>query len=124
MKKILIVDDSPTLRMVSKQIIQDYNKDWEILEAEDAINANRIIDSSPEISLILLDIYMPNVDGITFLKDLKKKRPDFNAPIIICSTDSDTELKTKAPELGVIAWLVKPVTEENLIQCITRAIGT
>ena len=69
MKKIMIVDDSSTIRNVIKNALIG---SYEVCEADDGVNALKVIPGENPISLFLLDVNMPNMDGLTLLEEIRK----------------------------------------------------
>ncbi len=115
--KILIVDDEKLIRDVIKEYATIEN--YEIYEAENGIEALKIIDEV-DIDAIILDIMMPKMDGYTFFKELKK---DHNIPTIILSARNDEYDKLLGFDLGVDDYLTKPFSPKELmarIKAITR----
>ena len=115
-KKILIVDDDATNRKFLN-IVLSKKEDIEIIEAENGSDAlNKL---TPDISLILLDIYMPIMDGIQFMKNLQMNNHQYsNIPIVVLSTD-DTK-KQEALSWGAKEFIIKPVNPINLWERISK----
>ena len=115
-KKILIVDDDTTNRKFLN-IVLSKKENIEVIEAENGSDAlNKLSD---DIAVILLDIYMPVMDGIMFLKNLKMEKPEFaNIPVIVLSTD-DTK-KQEALSWGAADFIMKPVNPVNLWEKISK----
>lgn len=107
--KILIVDDEKLIRDVIKEYATIEN--YEIYEAENGIEALKIIDEV-DIDAIILDIMMPKMDGYTFFKELKK---DHNIPTIILSARNDEYDKLLGFDLGVDDYLTKPFSPKELM---------
>ena len=104
-KKILVVDDDATNRKFLN-IVLSKKPNIEIIEAENGSEA--LSKLNDDISLILLDIYMPVMDGIKFMQTLKMENPQYaNIPIIVLSTD-DTK-KNDALSWGARDFILKPV---------------
>jgi len=115
-KKILIVDDDVTNRKLIS-IILSKKPNIDVVEASDGSDALSKLDK--DVSLILLDIYMPVINGIDFLKILKTEKPEFsNIPIIVLSTD-DTK-KQESLSWGAIDFITKPVNPINLWETISK----
>jgi len=115
-KKILIIDDDATNRKLLN-IILSKKQNIEIIEAIDGSDA--LSKLKEDISLILLDIYMPVINGIDFLKIIKTEKPEFsNIPIVVLSTD-DTK-KQEAMSWGADGFITKPVNPVNLWETISK----
>jgi len=116
MKKILIVDDDATNRKFL-QIVLSKKSNIEVIEAENGSDAlEKLTD---DVAVILLDIYMPIMDGIKFLQNLKMEKPELsNIPVIVLSTD-DTK-KQEALSWGAVDFIVKPVNPVELWEKISK----
>lgn len=115
-KKILIVDDSATLRASVNYTLREAG-----FETIDAVNGadgleklNQSIKAGIQIGMIISDINMPVMDGITFIKAVKKT-PFKYTPILVLTTESQEEMKMKGKNAGASGWLVKPFKPEQLI---------
>ena len=111
MKSCLIVDDSKVIRMVAKKILGDLN--FRTLEAEDGrIALDLCRQELPDA--ILLDWNMPNMDGLEFLRELRKL-PGGDRPIVVfCSTENDIERISQAITEGANEYIMKPFDSEIL----------
>ena len=117
-RKILIVDDDATNRKFLN-IVLSKKPNIEIIEAENGSDA--LSKLNEDISLILLDIYMPVMDGIQFMQNLQMSYPQFSSiPIIVLSTD-DTK-KQEALSWGAKEFVIKPVSPTNLWELISKYI--
>jgi len=117
-KKILIVDDDATNRKLLN-IILSKKPEIEVIEANDGSEA--LSKLTEDISLILLDIYMPVINGIEFLKIIKSEKPEFsNIPVVVLSTDDSK--KQEALAWGADDFLVKPVNPISLWETISKYI--
>lgn len=109
MKSCLIVDDSKVIRMIARKILQEL--DFETGEAEDgqvALNACR--DKMPDA--VLLDWNMPIMNGIDFLRELRKL-PGGDAPVVVfCTTKNDVDHIQKAMDAGANEYIMKPFDSE------------
>ena len=114
-KKVLIVDDDPTNRKFLNIVLSKKNN-IEVIEAENGSDALNKLTS--DISLILLDIYMPIMDGIQFMQNLQMKNSILShIPIIVLSTD-DTK-KQEALSWGAKEFIIKPVNPVTLWEKIS-----
>ncbi|MBT7610461.1 MAG: response regulator [Bacteriovoracaceae bacterium] len=113
MKKVLLVDDSSVVRERIRTIISKNHK-VHVLEACNGIEGLKVIEGNKDISLMFVDVNMPEMDGITMLKRLHN---DFSLPeanIVMLTTEATKELKTQARENGAKAWVLKPVSEDKV----------
>ncbi|SFV90738.1 response regulator receiver domain protein (CheY-like) [hydrothermal vent metagenome] len=116
--KVLVVDDDMINRMLLKTLLRKNAKVTDIVEAENGSDALAKMKSDPSINLILLDIMMPIVDGIEFLKIFRADMANAHVPVIVLSTD-DTK-KTEVFDNGANDFIRKPVKEEALFAKIDQ----
>ncbi len=115
-KKILVVDDSATLRASVNYTLKSAG-----FETINAINGADGLEKLAEahkqgdqIGMIISDINMPVMDGITFIKEVKKTPFKF-LPILVLTTESQDDMKLKGKQAGASGWLVKPFKPEQLV---------
>ena len=116
--KVLVVDDDMINRMLLKTLLKKNAKVTDIIEAENGSDALNKMKQDPNINLILLDIMMPIVDGIEFLKIFRADMSNAHVPVIVLSTD-DTR-KTEVFDNGANDFIRKPVKEEALFAKIDQ----
>ncbi len=116
-KLILAVDDSKTMRdMVSFTL---KGAGFDVLEAEDGVDALGKVGGK-NIDLVITDINMPNMDGITLVKELRSA-PEFKStPILILTTESDQNKRQEGRDAGATGWVVKPFDPDKLLQVINK----
>ncbi|MCM1263172.1 MAG: response regulator [Butyrivibrio sp.] len=106
MQKILIVDDEEVNRRVLQEILEN---DYEIEMSEDGVQAlNKLRDNYEEISALLLDLQMPNVDGYAVISEIKNWGIINKIPILIISGDDTVEAENQCFEMGVADFIHKP----------------
>ena len=111
-KKILIVDDSEMNRALLEDMLSE---DYDILEAENGLIASRIIqEQEMNISLMLLDIVMPVMDGFGLLKLMNKKGWIKNIPVIMISAETASTYMDKAYGLGAVDYVSRPFDESTV----------
>jgi len=115
---ILVVDDEPDIRSLLKEILED--EGYSVETAEDAASA-RIARRGQRPDLILLDIWMPDVDGITLLKEWTEEEP-LNQPVIIMSGHGNVETAVEATRLGAYDYIEKPLSLAKLLLTIEHAL--
>ncbi len=117
--KIMLVDDSRTMRNIQKGILAQLGH-TDIVEAGDGIDAlSKFKAVLPD--LILLDWNMPNMDGLTFLKTVRKDGTQ--VPIIMVTTEAEKSRVIEAIKAGVNNYVVKPFTPEMLSERIHETLG-
>ncbi len=119
MTKILVVDDSNSIRdMVSFTL---KSAGFETTEAKDGLEGLNKAKSS-NFDLVISDVNMPNMDGITLCQELRKL-PSFKfTPILMLTTESSTDMKMRGKAAGATGWLVKPFNPEKLLATIKRVV--
>ena len=116
--KVLVVDDDFINRKLLSTLLKANPKVAEIIEAENGSDALDKMKKDPSINLILLDIMMPVVDGIEFLKIFRSDMSHSHVPVIVLSTD-DTR-KTEVYDNGANDFLRKPVVQSALYEKINQ----
>lgn len=118
-KTILIVDDSASLRQVVNIALSGAG--YEVIEAGDGREALTKLDGR-KIHLIVSDVHMPNMDGITFVKEVKKHPAYKFTPIIMLTTESQEAKKQEGQMAGAKAWVVKPFKPEQMLAAVSKLI--
>jgi two-component system chemotaxis response regulator CheY len=118
-KTIMVVDDSTSLRQVVSIALKGGG--YDVLEAEDGKDALAKLGGQ-KIHLIISDVNMPNMDGITFVKELKKLPEHKFTPIIMLTTESQEEKKLQGQAAGARAWVVKPFKPEQMLTAVSKLI--
>ncbi len=118
-KNILICDDAAFMRMMIKDILtkNGYNV------AGEAENGQKAVEKYKELSpdLVLMDITMPEMDGIQALKEIKKL--DSNALIIMCSAMGQQAMVIESIQAGAKDFIVKPFQAERVIEAVKKVVG-
>lgn len=104
--KILIVDDSQTVRTPLRRYIEA--EGCEVIEAEDGQQAIDILKKNKDIQLVFTDLNMPVIDGLQMLKIIRNLDGLKNIPVVIISTENHDAMILKAKEIGIQGWIVKP----------------
>jgi len=118
-KTILIVDDSASLRQVVKIALMDAG--YDVIEAGNGQEGLQKLDGR-KIHLIVSDVNMPVMDGITFLKNVKQHASYKFTPVIMLTTETSDEKKKSGQEAGSKAWVVKPFQPPILLSAISKLI--
>ena len=122
MDYILVVDDSPTIRTSVEYTVKEFG--LQIKQAEngaDALNKiKEIKDNGDDLVLCVVDINMPIMDGIEFLKEFKLK--DKFTPVLILTTESENEKINEGKEAGASGWMIKPFKPEELKDVVKKML--
>ncbi|NOZ10919.1 MAG: response regulator [Gammaproteobacteria bacterium] len=118
-KKIMIVDDSTSLRNVVAIALRGAG--YEVVEACDGKDALAKLGGD-KIHLIISDVNMPNMDGISFVKELKKN-PEYKfTPVIMLTTEGQEETKKEGQAAGAKAWMVKPFKPPQMLEAVSKLV--
>jgi two-component system, chemotaxis family, chemotaxis protein CheY len=118
-KTILIVDDSASLRQVVNISLKGAG--YDVIEACDGVDALSKLDGR-KIHLIISDVNMPNMDGITFVSEAKKL-PDYKfTPIVMLTTEAGEGKKVAGQAAGAKAWVVKPFQPEQMLTVVSKLV--
>ncbi len=113
--KILIVDDDKTTRKILTLYLR--GKDHTVITAENGLDALEKIGIET-VDVIIADLNMPYMDGIELTRTIRSDSSRSHIPIIMVSIEEDAEERDRAVEAGVSAYLVKPVTAEQIEESI------
>ena len=119
-KIVLLVDDSKALRLIASQILTEAG--YQVLEAEDGKEALELLDGR-KIDLIITDVYMPQLDGLGLVKQVKQLTTYRFTPILLLTRESADGPRLQAQLLGAKAWVVKPFSPPQLLQAVARIVS-
>ncbi|WP_306591719.1 response regulator [Geothrix sp. 21YS21S-4] len=118
-KCILTVDDSSTMRQMITFTLKGAN--FDVLEASDGVEALEVAQGK-QLSLVITDVNMPRMDGITLVQRLRAL-PEFRfTPILVLTTEARGDIKQKGKEAGATGWIVKPFSPEKLLEVVNKVI--
>lgn len=118
--RILVVDDEPDIRFLLKDILED--EGYQVDVAEHARAANDIRSTS-QPDLVLLDIWMPEVDGVTLLKEWKANQND-TCPVVMMSGHGTVETAVEATRYGAFDFIEKPLSMAKLLSTVKSALNS
>lgn len=117
-KKILIVDDSRTIR---QQVSITLNKGgFDVVEAEDGRDGIAKLRGHADVSLIISDVNMPNMNGLEMVEAINADSKLPHPPIVMLTTEGSAELIERAKKAGAKGWLVKPFKPEQLVEVVSK----
>jgi two-component system chemotaxis response regulator CheY len=118
-KTIMIIDDSASLRQVVAIALKGAG--YDVIEAADGRDAlNKL--TGVKINLIICDVNMPNMDGITFVKEMKALANYKFTPVIMLTTEGSEEKKFAGQAAGARAWVVKPFRPDQMLDAVSKLI--
>ncbi|MGI6036975.1 MAG: response regulator [Limnochordia bacterium] len=124
MKTVMIVDDSRTVRESVKYTLAKAG--LEVMAAEDGQAALQLIKEHAlgggRLAMIITDVNMPNMDGITFIRRAKELPGVKFVPILVLTTESQPEMKQQGKAAGAAGWLVKPFHPDQLVQVVKKFV--
>ncbi len=118
-KKILIVDDSASMRQLVSFALEDVG--YTVVQAVDGQDALAKADSML-VDMVITDLNMPNMDGIELIRGLRANSKYKYTPIVMLTTESQDTKKKEGREAGASGWIVKPFTPEQLIDVIKKFV--
>lgn len=116
MKKILVVDDSPTVRQQVGLALSQAG--YEIVEAVDGLDAIGKVD--PTIAMMICDVNMPRMNGLEMLEKLRTDARWNALPVVMLTTEGQPGLIERAKKAGAKGWIIKPFKADLLVAAVKR----
>ena len=120
MASILAVDDSASMRQMVTFTLKGAG--YDVTEAKDGQEALNLAKSN-RFSLVITDVNMPNMDGITLTKELRALSSYKFIPILTLTTESSGEKKQAGKAAGATGWIVKPFNPDQLLATVKKVLG-
>lgn len=123
-KCILIVDDSNTIRASVQYTLQKEQYQVEVaVDGQDGLAKLAALEKQGKRpAMIISDVNMPRMDGITFIKEVKKQAAFKFVPILVLTTESQDQKKMEGKAAGASGWLVKPFSPDQLIGVVKKFV--
>lgn len=118
-KTIMIVDDSSSLRVIVGIALKGAG--YEVIEGSDGKDALSKL-TGQKVHLIVSDVNMPNMDGISFVRAVKQLPSYKFTPIVMLTTESQDSKKKEGQEAGAKAWVLKPFKPEQLLAVVQKLV--
>jgi two-component system chemotaxis response regulator CheY len=119
-KVIMTVDDSASIRQMVNFTLR--NAGYDVVEAVDGQDALNKVDSQT-VNMVLVDLNMPNLNGIGLIQALRA-RPDCKfIPIVMLTAESQAEKKQKGKSVGATGWIVKPFRPKQMVAVVKKVLG-
>ena len=122
MKKVMIIDDSRTIREQVAAALTPAG--FEVVQAEDGQQGLDKITGSSDLALVFCDLNMPRMDGLEMLEQVRRSEKTSLPPIVMLTTEGRTDLVEKAKRAGARGWLVKPFQADHLVAVARKLTGT
>ncbi len=119
-KTILTVDDSPSIRQMVGLTLSTAG--YAIVEASDGRDGLTKAGAKA-IDLVVTDLNMPVMDGLSMIRELRKLPAYRGVPIVFLTTESDESKKRQAKEAGATGWIVKPFRQDQLLAVVKKILG-
>ena len=116
--KVLAVDDSETMLNMVKQTLEMGG--YEVVVGKDG-QEGLVRFKENSVDLIITDVNMPVMDGITFIKEIRKINQDI--PVITLTTESEDEMKQKGFDAGANGWIVKPFRPAQFLDIVKQVVS-
>jgi two-component system chemotaxis response regulator CheY len=117
-KKILVIDDSETIRQQVKQALAATG--YEIVEAIDGVDGLEKLRERSDLAMALCDVNMPRMNGLDMIAEVQ--RSGVKIPILMLTTEGQPSLIKRAREAGAKGWIVKPFKPELLVAAVTKLV--
>jgi two-component system chemotaxis response regulator CheY len=118
-KTIMVVDDSLSIRQVVGIALKQAG--FDVIEGCDGKDALAKL-TGQKVNLIISDVNMPNMDGISFVRELKTRPAYKFTPVLMLTTESQEEKKAQGQAAGARAWMVKPFKPETLLAAVQKLV--
>src|SRR5436853_634078 len=118
MKKILVIDDSPTVRQQVGLALSQAG--YQVVEAVDGLDAISKIDAS--VAMLICDVNMPRMNGLEMLEKLRTDARWKALPVVMLTTEGQPALIERAKKAGAKGWIIKPFKAELLVAAVQRSI--
>jgi two-component system, chemotaxis family, chemotaxis protein CheY len=116
-KRVLTVDDSKTMLQMLQFALKQGG--FEVIQGENGQEGLDLLEANT-VDFIITDIYMPVMDVITFIKELRKKPKNKATPVLILTTESSQSKKEEGRSAGATGWIVKPFDPGKLLEVIRK----
>jgi len=118
MPKVLIVDDSPSVRQQVGLALKQQG--YEILEAVDGVDGVEKVQRDASIGMVICDVNMPRMSGLEFVEKVKGDPRYSKLPIVMLTTEGQPQLIQRAKKAGAKGWIVKPFKANLLVAAVKK----
>jgi two-component system chemotaxis response regulator CheY len=118
-KVALVVDDSPSMRNLVSAVLTQGG--FKVVEGGDGQEGLNRLATAP-VSLIITDLNMPVMDGLTFIREVRSRSDHRFTPILMLTTEASDAMKQQGRAAGATGWLVKPFDPAQLLKVVTKVL--
>jgi DNA-binding response OmpR family regulator len=118
---VLVVDDEPMTRDLVRLMLE--RAGFKVREAEDGVDALRKVEMDGVPDIFILDVMMPNMDGLTLCRELRKQEGTAETPVIMLSAKTAQAAVNEGIEAGATKYLTKPIARAELIANLKSVLG-
>lgn len=119
-KTVLVVDDSPTMRQMV--VFTLTSAGYQVVEAGNGKEAVGKVNGGAKPDLVVTDLNMPEMDGITLIKEIRKMPALKFTPILMLTTEASDDKKKAGQAAGATGWIVKPFNPEQMMAVIKKVL--
>lgn len=119
-KSILVVDDSSAIRQSIGFVLEQVG--FRVVHAQDGVDALKKLEGEG-FSLVITDVNMPNMDGISLTKEIRQSASHKFTPILMLTTESQNEKMQEGRAAGATGWIVKPFEPDKLLAAVKKLVG-
>lgn len=124
MKKLLIVDDSATMRKIIQRVLRQADLKVEtVIEAANGVEGLQQLEANPDIEMILSDVNMPEMNGIDFVKALRSNHTKEALPVVMVTTEGGEGMLKDALASGANGYVTKPFTPDSIHKALESYVG-
>ena len=120
--KVLVIDDSMMVRQQVKRALSSI-EGFEIIEAQDGVDALEKANATPDIGLVICDVNMPRMDGLDFLSAFRADKRFVIVPVVMLTTEAHSDLVARSKALGAKGWIIKPFKPDLLAAAARRLVS-
>lgn len=121
-KRVLVIEDTAMTRFSVKRLLEDHGYEVEEAASGEEGLAKAMVQPEP-LDLIILDIFLPGMDGLAVLRELKSRPRTRHTPVVVITASSAKSIVRQAVDLGAVDYLVKPFNPKELLRRVERLIG-
>lgn len=116
MGTVLLIEDSPTVRMVVSRFLRSAG--YQLMETETAEKALELLKFG-SFDLVIADINLPGMDGVDFLRELRSRPANAKVPVLVLTSDQTRDIRTRCSEAGATGFIAKPISQDDLLSVVS-----